>query len=125
MKQIPRSRYAFVLALYKENLRIAKSDAESARRMNVRWTGTLPYAAAAVYSHLGADMRLMRRLQSEGHSVPGNELRLLRGLARPDLPRVAGERTAVHTGRSRILRTKPTHWITTKPDRRRLHNRLS
>lgn len=38
--------------------------------MNVRWTGTLPYTAAEVYDHLAADMRLMRRLQSEGHSVP-------------------------------------------------------
>ncbi len=34
--------------------------------MNVRWTGTLPYAAADVYGHLVADIRLMRRLQFEG-----------------------------------------------------------
>ncbi len=29
--------------------------------MNVRWTGTLPFAAAEVYGHLVADMRLLRR----------------------------------------------------------------
>jgi hypothetical protein len=66
MKRVPRSRYEFVLALYKENLRIQKSDPENALRMNVRWTGTLPYAAAEVYGRLVADMRLLRRLRSEG-----------------------------------------------------------
>ncbi len=40
MKEIPRSRYEFVLALYKEYLVIEKSKPEDARRMNVRWTGT-------------------------------------------------------------------------------------
>ncbi len=57
MKEIPRSRYEFVLELYKEYLRIEKFDPENARRMNVRWTGTLPCAAAEVYGHLVADMR--------------------------------------------------------------------
>lgn len=66
MKPIPRSRYEFVLALYKEQQRIEKSDPENASRMNVRWTGTLPYAAAEVYGHLVADMRLLRRLRSQG-----------------------------------------------------------
>src|SRR5580658_7251000 len=60
MKTIPRSRYEFVLALYKENLLLQKTDPENARRMNVRWTGTLPYAAAEIYGHLVADMRLLR-----------------------------------------------------------------
>lgn len=60
MKTIPRSRYEFVLALYRENLRLQKTDPASARRMNVRWTGTLPYAASEVYGHLVADMRLLR-----------------------------------------------------------------
>jgi hypothetical protein len=66
MKVIPRSRYEFVLALYREQLRIEKSDPENARLMNVRWTGTLPYAAAEVYGHLVADMRLLRRAQAQG-----------------------------------------------------------
>ena len=66
MKQIPRSRYEFVLELYKERLRIEKSDPENARLMNVRWTGTLPYAAVEVYGHLVADMRYIRKLRAQG-----------------------------------------------------------
>src|SRR3984957_3271361 len=66
MKEIPRSRYEFVLELYKEYLRIEKSDPENASRMNVRWTGTLPYAAAEVYGHLVADMRYLRKARTDG-----------------------------------------------------------
>jgi hypothetical protein len=66
MKVVPRSRYEFVLALYRENLRIQKTEPEDAQRMNVRWTGTLPFAAAEVYGHLVADMRYLRKARSEG-----------------------------------------------------------
>jgi hypothetical protein len=66
MKEIPRSRYEFVLELDREYLRIEKSDPENARRMNVRWTGTLPFAAAEVYGHLVADMRYLRKARAEG-----------------------------------------------------------
>jgi hypothetical protein len=66
MKEVPRSRYEFVLELYREYLRIEKSDPENARRMNVRWTGTLPYAAAEVYGHLVADMRYLRKARADG-----------------------------------------------------------
>ena len=66
MTEVPRSRYEFVLALYRENLRIEKSDPENARRMNVRWTGTLPYAAVEVYGHLVADMRYLRKARADG-----------------------------------------------------------
>jgi hypothetical protein len=61
MKQIPRSRYEFVLALYRQNLRIRKADPDNAKRMNVRWTGTLPFAATEVYGHLVAEMRGLRK----------------------------------------------------------------
>ncbi len=74
MKPIPRSRYEFVLALYKQYLRIEKADPENARRMNVRWTGTLPYAAAETYGRLVADMRLLRRLRSEGKDTTSLEM---------------------------------------------------
>jgi hypothetical protein len=69
MTVIPRSRYEFVLALYREQLRIEKSDPENALRMNVRWTGTLPFAAAEVYGHLVADMRLLRKAQAQGQNT--------------------------------------------------------
>lgn len=66
MTQIPRSRYEFVLALYKEYARIKNSDPDNARRMNVRWTGTLPFAAVESYGRLVADMRLLRKARQEG-----------------------------------------------------------
>jgi hypothetical protein len=69
MKVIPRSRYEFVLALYRQYLSIEKSDPENASRMNVRWTGTLPYAAAEVYGHLVADMRYLRKERAAGHDT--------------------------------------------------------
>lgn len=66
MRQPPRSRYAFVLALRAEQQRIAASDPERARRMNVRWTGTLPYAAIEGYGRLVAGMRQIRRARAAG-----------------------------------------------------------
>ena len=69
MKVIPRSRYEFVLELYRENLRIQKTDPENAERMNVRWTGTLPYAAAEVYGHLVASMRKVRQARPGSPAV--------------------------------------------------------
>lgn len=69
MKSIPRSRYEFVLSLYREYLRIKDKDPQTAARTNVRWTGTLPYAAMEVYGQLVADMRMMRRLQAAGQDT--------------------------------------------------------
>jgi hypothetical protein len=69
MKVTPRSRYEFVLALYRENQRIQKSDAENAKKMNVRWTGTLPFAAAEVYGHLVGDMRILRQTPPDSSQV--------------------------------------------------------
>ena len=61
MKEIPRSRYEFVIRLYDEQLRIKDKQPELARLMNVRWTGTLPYAAMESYDHMKSAMRLYRR----------------------------------------------------------------
>jgi hypothetical protein len=73
MTTIPRSRYEFVLALYREQLRIEKTDPETARRMNVRWTGTLPYAAIEVYGRLVADMRELRKARAKGKDTAALE----------------------------------------------------
>lgn len=61
MDAIPRSRYEFVLRLYDEYLRIREKDPERAALTNVRWTGTLPYAAIENYDRMKATMRLYRR----------------------------------------------------------------
>jgi hypothetical protein len=66
LKPIPRSRYAFVLALYKHYEAIKDSDPATAARTNVRWTGTLPYAAMESYERLIACMRQIRALKAEG-----------------------------------------------------------
>jgi hypothetical protein len=65
LKTVPRSRYEFVLALYREYLRIKNSDPQTAQRMNVRWTGTLPFAALESYGRLVVCMRQVRAAQTE------------------------------------------------------------
>jgi hypothetical protein len=62
MKEIPRNRYEFVIRLYDEYLRVSKKDPEAARLINVRWTGTMPYAAMENYDRMKAAMRLYRAL---------------------------------------------------------------
>lgn len=69
MTSIPRSRVAFILALYREHERLERVDPAAAQRMNVRWTGTLPYAVTEGYGHLVADMRLIRVLQAKGEDT--------------------------------------------------------
>lgn len=69
VKPIPRSRYEFVLALYKHYEKIKDSDPATAARTNVRWTGTLPYAAIESYDRLVTCMRYVRKAQAEGGDV--------------------------------------------------------
>jgi hypothetical protein len=61
MTAIPRSRYEFVLRLYDEYLRIRAKEPARAALMNVRWTGTMPYAAMENYDRMKSSMRLYRR----------------------------------------------------------------
>ncbi len=58
---VPRSRYEFVLALDREHRRlVAAGDQKAAALTNVRWTGTLPYAAVETYEQMVAGMRRYR-----------------------------------------------------------------
>lgn len=66
LKPIPRSRYEFILALYKRYEVIKDSDPATAARTNVRWTGTLPYAAMEAYDRLIVCMRAVRAAQARG-----------------------------------------------------------
>jgi hypothetical protein len=72
LKPIPRSRYEFVIALFKRYETIKDSDPATAARTNVRWTGTLPYAAIEAYDRLVVCMRHVRKAQITGGdaSVP-------------------------------------------------------
>lgn len=69
LKPIPRSRYEFVLALYDRHLQIRDTDPETAARTNVRWTGTLPYAAIEAYDRIVVCMRQVRQLASAGRDT--------------------------------------------------------
>src|SRR5262249_15983483 len=55
----------FVLALYDEYLRIKTTDPERAALTNVRWTGTLPYAAVETYERIKVAMRSYRAAVAE------------------------------------------------------------
>ena len=60
MTVIPRNRYEFVLRLYDEYQRLRTVDPDRAALTNVRWTGTLPYAAMENYDRMKAAMRAYR-----------------------------------------------------------------
>ncbi|WP_066555582.1 hypothetical protein [Croceicoccus bisphenolivorans] len=66
---VPRSRYAFVLALYREHQAVAAEDPKAAERLNVRWTGTMPYAIAEGYGRIVSAMREYRRLRDAGQDT--------------------------------------------------------
>jgi hypothetical protein len=76
MDPIPRSRYEFVLRLYDEYLKIHDKDPERAARTNVRWTGTLPYAAMENYDRIKSAMRLYRGLMANHASATAAESEL-------------------------------------------------
>src|SRR5215470_14605131 len=64
---LPRSRYEFVLALDAEHRRlVAAGEAKAAALTNVRWTGTLPYAAVETYEQMVAGMRRYRAARAKG-----------------------------------------------------------
>ena len=70
---IPRSRYAFILALYKRYEAIRLRDPATAARTNVRWTGTLPYAAMEAYQRLIVCMRVVRAARANGQDTAAPE----------------------------------------------------
>ncbi|SEN46001.1 hypothetical protein SAMN05192583_2849 [Sphingomonas gellani] len=66
LKPIPRSRYEFVIALFKRYQAFQRTDPATAARTNVRWTGTLPYAAIEAYQRIIVCMRDVRAAQAAG-----------------------------------------------------------
>ncbi|WP_230480751.1 nuclease [Sphingomonas sp. Leaf21] len=73
LRPIPRSRYEFILSLYKHYEAIKDSDPATAARTNVRWTGTLPYAAMEAYERLIVCMRAYRAAQARGSDTGVHE----------------------------------------------------
>ena len=77
MTTIPRSRYEFVLRLYDEYLRIKDKDPERAALTNVRWTGTMPYAAMENYDRMKSAMRAYRRAVADQSAESQQQARYL------------------------------------------------
>lgn len=77
MNAIPRSRYEFVLRLYDEFLRIREKDPDRAALTNVRWTGTLPYAAIENYDRMKSAMRLYRRATTDSSAASQQDAKYL------------------------------------------------
>jgi hypothetical protein len=66
-ENLPRSRYEFVLALDAEHRRlVAAGETKAAALTNIRWTGTLPYAAVETYEQMVAGMRRYRAARAKG-----------------------------------------------------------
>jgi hypothetical protein len=64
---LPRSRYEFVLALDAAHRRlVAAGETTVAALTNIRWTGTLPYAAVETYEQMAAGMRRYRAARAKG-----------------------------------------------------------
>lgn len=70
---VPRSRHAFILALYREQERVKRTDPKAAERLNIRWTGTLPYAVMEGYGRIVAGMRSLRAKRSRGEPTANIE----------------------------------------------------
>lgn len=83
LHEIPRSRYEFVLALYDEHKRLlAAGDTAAAAVTNVRWTGTLPYAAVENYERMIPAMRRYRQARATGGDTHFIEIEIGSYLAR-------------------------------------------
>jgi hypothetical protein len=60
LRQIPRSRDEFMLAVYDEHLRLRDRDPARAALTNIHYTGTLPYAIVEGYERLKVAFRMWR-----------------------------------------------------------------
>ena len=76
MGEVPRSRYEFVLKLYDEQRRLAAAGDPAATLTNVRWTGTMAYAAVEGYERMVTGMRTYRALQQRREETRFAELEI-------------------------------------------------
>lgn len=74
MTEIPRSRYEFVVKLYDEQRRLAAAGDPAASLTNVRWTGTMAYAAVEGYERMLTGMRTYRALKARNDDTRFAEL---------------------------------------------------
>ena len=74
MTEIPRSRYEFVVKLYDEQRRLAAAGDPAAALTNVRWTGTMAYAAVEGYERMLTGMRTYRALKARNEDTGFAEL---------------------------------------------------
>jgi hypothetical protein len=72
----PRSRTEFILRVYDEYLRVAKSDPDRAKLLNIRYTGLEAYSTIEGFERMKAGMRLYRRLSDPGQHEFDNVAKL-------------------------------------------------
>lgn len=60
LTEVPRSRDAFVLAVYDEHRRLTAAHDVAAAMTNIHYTGTLPYAVMEAFGRLQATFRVWR-----------------------------------------------------------------
>lgn len=65
LRQIPRSRDEFVLAVYDEHRLLRDTDPARAALTNVHYTGTLPYAVVEGYERLKVAFRMWREQRAQ------------------------------------------------------------
>jgi hypothetical protein len=74
LKEIPRSRVAFIQAVYDEHRQVAAIDPARARGINVTGTGLLPYTTIEIYERLKVTFRTWRDQQKAGEDTRFTEL---------------------------------------------------
>ena len=74
MPEIPRSRYEFVVKLHDEQRRLTAMGDPAASLTNVRWTGTMAYAAVEGYERMLTGMRHYRDVRKRGEDTRFVEL---------------------------------------------------
>ncbi len=69
VKQVPRSRDEFLLAVYDEHRRLRESEPAKAALTNIHYTGTLPYAVIEGYERLKVAFRTWRTIHAQGQDT--------------------------------------------------------
>jgi hypothetical protein len=77
----PRSRTEFILRVYDEYLRVAKSDPDRAKLLNIRYTGLEAYSTMEGYERMKAGMRIYHLMSDPGKHEFDNVAKLFAGIS--------------------------------------------
>lgn len=83
IKEVPRSRTEFTLRVYDEYLRVAKTNPDRAKLLNIRYTGLQAYSMMEGYERMVAGMRLYRLANAKEASYRFGNLTAMYGAVSP------------------------------------------